>query len=32
LDGNQIGEIVDQKERRRYVRKEIKEYSELEVF
>ena len=32
LDGNQIGEVVDQKERRRFVRKEIKEYSELEVF
>ena len=32
LDGNQLGEEIDQKERRRYVRKEIKAYSDLEIF
>lgn len=32
VDGNQIGEEIDQKERRRYVRKEIKAYTELELF
>lgn len=32
LDKDIIGEEVDQKERRRYVRKEMKAYTDQEIF